>query len=97
MDMVKKAAQLHTLISWKLQELSDGEAVQMPDLYPLWEAGTEYPAQALVYHGTACSGWSRPTPPRPISRPTARDCWLSTGRFGRRRGYTAGCTARRWK
>ena len=51
MDMVKKAAQLHTLISWKLQELSDGEAVQMPDLYPLWEAGTEYPAQALVYHG----------------------------------------------
>lgn len=51
MDMVKKAAQLHTLIGWKLQELSDGEAVQMPDLYPLWEAGTEYPAQALVYHG----------------------------------------------
>ena len=56
MDMVKKAAQLHTLIGWKLQELSDGEAVQMPDLYPLWEAGTEYPAQALVYEVIAPAG-----------------------------------------
>lgn len=55
MDMVKKAAQLHTLIGWKLQELSDGEAVQMPDLYPCG-GGYRISAQALVYMGTACSG-----------------------------------------
>ena len=51
MKMAEKAAQLHTLIAWKLQELSDSEAVEVPDLYPAWQAGESYEAQALVYYG----------------------------------------------
>ena len=37
MDMIGRAMQMHTVLSWQLQGLTDEQAVQVPDLYPAWQ------------------------------------------------------------
>ena len=51
MDIINRAAQLHTVLSWQLQGLTDEQAIQVPDLYPAWATDTAYNAGQLIYYG----------------------------------------------
>lgn len=50
MDIISRAAQVHTVLSWQLQGLTDEQAVQVPELYPVWQPDTAYETGKIVYY-----------------------------------------------
>lgn len=51
MDIISRAAQMHTVLSWQLQGLTDEQAIQVPDLYYAWQPDTAYETGKIVYYG----------------------------------------------
>lgn len=51
MDMVESARQFRAAVQLYAGTLSDGQAVTVESLYPLWEAGAAYEKGALLRHG----------------------------------------------
>ncbi len=85
MDLLERAKQLRAVVQMYAAGLDDAQAVTVSSVYPVWAAGVEYAAQAIIWHGDRLYRVEQAHTAQAHQPPGGRMMPRPFGRYSRRR------------